>query len=105
MTAPLPLSAIAVGGTARALRKVVGPELAEETLLSAIRRLAKKSSAKVAKEYGVDEARARTMTAGALIFLQVHRKLKVPLQVGRGGVREGAALALLADLETAARSA
>jgi len=45
------------------------------------------------------------MTAGALIFLEIHRMLKVPLQVGRGGVREGAALALLADLESAARSA
>jgi hypothetical protein len=42
--------------TARALRKVVGPELTEETLVSAIRRLTKKSSAKVAKDYGVDEA-------------------------------------------------
>jgi exopolyphosphatase / guanosine-5'-triphosphate,3'-diphosphate pyrophosphatase len=102
---PLPLCAIAVGGTARALRKVVGPELAEESLLSAIRRLAKKSSAKVAKDYGVDEARARTMIAGALIFLEIHHRLKVPLQVGRGGVREGAALTLLADLEAAARSA
>jgi exopolyphosphatase/guanosine-5'-triphosphate,3'-diphosphate pyrophosphatase len=105
LTPPLPLCAIAVGGTARALRKVVGPELAEESLLSAIRRLTKKSSAKVAKDYGVDEARARTMTAGALIFLELHRMLKVPLQVGRGGVREGAALALLADLDAAVRSA
>ena len=35
------------------------------------------------------------MTAGALIFLEIHRRLTVPLQVGRGGIREGAALALL----------
>ena len=94
---PLPLAAIAVGGTARALRKVVGDGLAEETLLLALRRLSKKSSGKIAREYGVDEARARTMTAGALIFLEIHRRLTVPLQVGRGGVREGAALALLAS--------
>lgn len=105
LTPPLPLAAIAVGGTARALRKVVGADLADESLLLAVRRLAKKPSAKIAKEYGVDEARARTMTAGALIFLEIHRRLKVPLQVGRGGVREGAALALLADVEAAARSA
>jgi exopolyphosphatase / guanosine-5'-triphosphate,3'-diphosphate pyrophosphatase len=105
LTPPLPLAAIAVGGTARALRRVVGADLDDESLLLAVRRLSKKSSAKVAKEYGLDESRARTMTAGALIFLEIYRRLKVPLQVGRGGVREGAALALLADMEAAARSA
>jgi exopolyphosphatase/guanosine-5'-triphosphate,3'-diphosphate pyrophosphatase len=102
---PLPLAAIAVGGSARALRRVVGDDLADETLLLAIRRLSKKSSGKIAKEYGVDEARARTMAAGALILLEIHRRLTVPLQVGRGGVREGAALALLAEARAAARSA
>jgi exopolyphosphatase/guanosine-5'-triphosphate,3'-diphosphate pyrophosphatase len=105
LTPPLPLAAIAVGGTARALRKVIGDDLDDETLLLAVRRLSKKSSRKIAKEYGVDESRARTMTAGALIFLELHRRLTVPLQVGRGGVREGAALALLADANAAARSA
>jgi exopolyphosphatase / guanosine-5'-triphosphate,3'-diphosphate pyrophosphatase len=105
LTPPLPLAAIAVGGTARALRKVVGDELADETLLLAVRRLSKKSSGKIAKEYGVDETRARTMGAGALILLEIHRRLTVPLQVGRGGVREGAALALLEGAEAEVRSA
>lgn len=105
LTPPLPLAAIAVGGTARALRKVVGGNLADETLLLAVRRLSKKSSGKIAKEYGVDEMRARTMAAGALIFLEIHRRLTVPLQVGRGGVREGAALTLLEDARAAVRSA
>jgi exopolyphosphatase/guanosine-5'-triphosphate,3'-diphosphate pyrophosphatase len=102
---PLPLAAIAVGGTARALRKLVGDDLGDETLLLAVRRLSKKPSRKIAREYGLDEARAKTMTAGALIFLEIHRRLTVPLQVGRGGVREGGALALLAEAGAAARSA
>ena len=68
-------------------------------------RLSKKSSGKIAREYGLDETRARTMAAGALIFLEIHRRLAVPLQVGRGGIREGAALALLERAEAAARSA
>ena len=105
LTPPLPLAAIAVGGTARALRKVVGDDLADETLLLAVRRLSKKSSGKIAKEYGLDETRATTMAAGALILLEIHRRLVVPLQVGRGGVREGAALALLESAEAAVRSA
>jgi exopolyphosphatase/guanosine-5'-triphosphate,3'-diphosphate pyrophosphatase len=102
---PLPLAAIAVGGTARALRKVVGDGLTDETLLLALRRLSKKASVKIAREYGVDETRARTMAAGALIFLEIHRRLTVPLQVGRGGIREGAGLALLESAEAAVRSA
>ena len=101
---PLPLAAIAVGGTARALRKVVGNELTEHSLLLAIGLLSKKASKKIAKEYGVLEARARTMTAGALVFLEVERCLSVGLQVGRGGIREGAALALMAEAQAAARS-
>ena len=56
---PLPLAAIAVGGTARALRKVIGNELTEESLLLAIGRLSKKASKKIAKDYGVAEVRAR----------------------------------------------
>jgi exopolyphosphatase/guanosine-5'-triphosphate,3'-diphosphate pyrophosphatase len=102
---PLPLAAIAVGGSARALRRVIGNELTEDNLLATARRLAKKTARKNAKEYGVDPARARTMTAGALIFAELQRKLGVPLQVGRAGLREGAALGLLADARTAARSA
>lgn len=102
---PPPQAAIAVGGTARSLRKVVGDELTDETLLLAVRRLSKRSSRKTAKEYSVDEARARTMTAGALILLEIQRRLAVGLRVGRGGVREGAALALLAEAKAAARSA
>jgi exopolyphosphatase / guanosine-5'-triphosphate,3'-diphosphate pyrophosphatase len=105
VTPPRPLAALAVGGTARALRRVAGDELNEETLGAAVRRLAKRAARKIAKEYGVDEARARTITAGALIFVEVQRRLGVPLQVGRGGLREGAALALLSEVDAAARSA
>jgi exopolyphosphatase / guanosine-5'-triphosphate,3'-diphosphate pyrophosphatase len=99
---PIPLAGLAVGGTARGLRRVVGAELTQETLLEAVRRLAKRPSRRIAKDFGVDEERARTVTAGALILLEVQRRIGVPLQVGRGGLREGAALELL---ETAAEAA
>jgi exopolyphosphatase/guanosine-5'-triphosphate,3'-diphosphate pyrophosphatase len=92
---PLPLAALAVGGTARALRRVVGAELSAEALADAVRRLSRRSTRRLSKDLGVDLDRARTMTAGALIFVEVQRRLGVPLQVGRGGIREGAALSLL----------
>ena len=43
----------------------------------------------------LDRQRARTVTAGALILAEIQRRLNVPLEVGRGGLREGAALMLL----------
>jgi exopolyphosphatase/guanosine-5'-triphosphate,3'-diphosphate pyrophosphatase len=99
---PRPVRAFAVGGTARALRKVAGETMDEEALVGAVRRLSKRPSRKTAKEHGIDEFRARTMTAGALILLEIHRRLDLPLEVGRRGLREGAALALLAQAQAAA---
>ena len=92
---PLPLAALATGGTARALRRLVGPNLSERELAQAVAHLAKSTSREIAKELGVDRARARTLTAGALILAQVQRRLGVPLGIARGGLREGAAILLL----------
>ena len=49
----------------------------------------------MAKTHRLDEQRAQTITAGALILAEIQRRLNVPLTVGRGGLREGAALMLL----------
>jgi exopolyphosphatase / guanosine-5'-triphosphate,3'-diphosphate pyrophosphatase len=98
---PLALAGIATGGTARALRRVVGTTLEPETLASAARKLAKRSDRAVANDYGVDRARARTLLAGTLILMEVQRRLGIELQVGRGGIREGAALLALDELAVA----
>jgi exopolyphosphatase / guanosine-5'-triphosphate,3'-diphosphate pyrophosphatase len=92
---PLPLAALAVGGTARALRKVVGEVLGSDELGDALIELRQQSSRQLAKTYRLDRQRARTLTAGALILTEIQLRLTVPLQVGRGGLREGAALTLL----------
>jgi exopolyphosphatase / guanosine-5'-triphosphate,3'-diphosphate pyrophosphatase len=105
ITPPLPRTALAVGGTARALRKVVGEELNEDTLRLAAQRCSEMSSQELANQYELEPARARTMAAGVLILLEVQRRLNVSLRVGRGGIREGAALSLLAELAAAVRSA
>jgi exopolyphosphatase / guanosine-5'-triphosphate,3'-diphosphate pyrophosphatase len=92
---PLPLGALAVGGTARALRRIAGDVLGPEELRDALRELTRSTSRQVAKTYRLDRQRARTITAGALILAEIQRRLSVPLAVGRGGLREGAALQLL----------
>jgi exopolyphosphatase/guanosine-5'-triphosphate,3'-diphosphate pyrophosphatase len=99
---PLARAAIATGGTARALRKVVGPQLDQESLAEGTRKLAKRSSRAISSSYGVDRARARTLLAGTLILSEVQRRLGTTLDVGRGGIREGAALLALEELAAAA---
>jgi exopolyphosphatase/guanosine-5'-triphosphate,3'-diphosphate pyrophosphatase len=92
---PLPLGALAVGGTARALRRIAGDVLGPDELAATLRELRHSTSRQVAKTYRLDRQRARTITAGALILAEIQRRLSVPLSVGRGGLREGAALQLL----------
>jgi exopolyphosphatase / guanosine-5'-triphosphate,3'-diphosphate pyrophosphatase len=102
VTPPLPHAALATGGTARSLRKLVGWELESEELDAAMRILGKRSSAKVAKTFGLHEHRARTLAAGVVILSCLQARLGVPLEVSRAGLREGAALAVLDELAAAA---
>lgn len=99
---PLPQVALAAGGTARALRKIVGQTLGADDLDEALRLLGKRPSQKLAKAFGVHERRARTLAAGAIVLAGVQRRLGVPLQVSREGLREGAAFALLDELAASA---
>jgi exopolyphosphatase / guanosine-5'-triphosphate,3'-diphosphate pyrophosphatase len=101
-TPPLPQAALASGGTARALRKLVGRELEVEEFDAALHILGRSTSAKVAKTFGLHEQRARTLPAGAVILSCVQLRLGVPLGVSRTGLREGAALELLDQLAAAA---
>jgi exopolyphosphatase / guanosine-5'-triphosphate,3'-diphosphate pyrophosphatase len=98
---PMPQAALVAGGTARALRKLVGPELGPEELATAARRTAKRSARELAKTYGIDRSRARTLAAGAVLLSEVQRRLSVPLVVARTGLREGAVLELLAEQQAA----
>ena len=95
MAPPLPLAALAVGGTARALRRVAGEPLSGDAIYAAVEELRTRPSRQVAKAYKLDRQRARTIIAGALILAEIQRRLNVPFEIGRGGVREGAALQLL----------
>ncbi|HKC22561.1 MAG TPA: hypothetical protein VKB64_08630 [Gaiellaceae bacterium] len=92
---PRPRGALAVGGTARALRRVAGEPLGAHDLADAVDELSLLPSRQIAKTFKLDRQRARTITAGALILGEIQRRLTVPLEIGRGGLREGAALQLL----------
>jgi exopolyphosphatase/guanosine-5'-triphosphate,3'-diphosphate pyrophosphatase len=92
---PEPRVALAVGGSARALKRVTGTNrLGHEELASAIELLAVTPSAEIAERYGVAPGRARTLPAGAVILAAIGELLDTRFRVGRGGVREGAVLEL-----------
>jgi exopolyphosphatase / guanosine-5'-triphosphate,3'-diphosphate pyrophosphatase len=99
---PLPKAALAVGGSARGLKRLLGTRtLGADELGEALKVLRKQPSDDLAAEHGIDPERARTLPAGAVILAEMQRRLAVPLVVGRGGVREGALLELAAQ-QTAA---
>jgi exopolyphosphatase / guanosine-5'-triphosphate,3'-diphosphate pyrophosphatase len=102
VVAPVPQVALATGGTARSLRRIVGRRLDVRELRAARWLVSVEPAASIAAEYGIPWERARTLAAGATILLEARRRLGVPFEVARGGVREGAALGLLAELAEAA---
>jgi exopolyphosphatase/guanosine-5'-triphosphate,3'-diphosphate pyrophosphatase len=86
-------TALAVGGSARAARRLVGAELDEQELKEALRIVETSSARDVARRFGVDRARAEILPAGIILLAEVQRRLGVPLHVCSGGIREGAILA------------
>jgi exopolyphosphatase / guanosine-5'-triphosphate,3'-diphosphate pyrophosphatase len=91
---PTPEAALAVGGSARALAKLVGRAFDADDAAAAVKILSRRRSTKVARDVGIDPRRAGTVLAGALLLGEASRILGRPLSLGRGGIREGAALAL-----------
>jgi exopolyphosphatase/guanosine-5'-triphosphate,3'-diphosphate pyrophosphatase len=99
---PAPDVAFAVGGSARALAKIVGRRFDADDLAEAVRILSRRPAAKVARTFGIDAARSETLIAGALLLAGSSRILGSPLELGRGGLREGAALELASEPSAAA---
>ena len=102
LSPPRPEGALAVGGSARALAKLVGRTFDADAAETVIERLARRRSAKIARSVGIDERRAETLLAGTLLLAESSRMLGRPLTLARGGLREGAALALAGEGAAAA---
>ncbi len=90
-----PDQAVAVGGSATSLRTLVGAVLEYETLERAIRVLASDPVAEVAKRFELDPRRVRILPTGVLLLEKLSELLGQPLQIGKGGLREGVILDLL----------
>jgi len=86
--------AIAVGGSAASLRRLVGEALDEQSLTRALRVLTSGPATDVAARFDLDAQRVRLMPAGLLALDAAADALGRPLQIGCGGLREGVLLDL-----------
>jgi exopolyphosphatase / guanosine-5'-triphosphate,3'-diphosphate pyrophosphatase len=90
-----PDQAVAVGGSATSLRTLVGAVLEYETLERAVRVLSSDEIVDVAKRFELDSRRVKLLPAGVLLLEKFSQMLGQPLQIGKGGLREGIILTLL----------
>jgi exopolyphosphatase/guanosine-5'-triphosphate,3'-diphosphate pyrophosphatase len=84
-----PDQAVAVGGSATSLSKLVGTVLEYETLERAVRVLAGDPMDDVARRFELDQRRVKLLPAGVLLLEKLSELLGQPLQIGKGGLREG----------------
>jgi exopolyphosphatase/guanosine-5'-triphosphate,3'-diphosphate pyrophosphatase len=90
-----PDQAVAVGGSATSLRRLVGAVLEYETLERGVRVLAGDPIDEVARRFELDPRRVRILPTGVLLLEKISQLLGQPLQIGKGGLREGVILDLL----------
>jgi exopolyphosphatase/guanosine-5'-triphosphate,3'-diphosphate pyrophosphatase len=81
--------ALAVGGSAASLRRLVGGQLDTSSLDQALRVLRSGTAVDVAARFALDAQRVRLMPAGLLALDAAAQALGRPLEIGCGGLREG----------------
>jgi exopolyphosphatase/guanosine-5'-triphosphate,3'-diphosphate pyrophosphatase len=90
---PLAQLALAAGGTARVLKRVV-KSLDAEGLAQAVDELSGLKRSKITKRYGIPPPRAATLLAGSILLAEAQKRLGLPFELAQGGLREGSVLAL-----------
>jgi exopolyphosphatase / guanosine-5'-triphosphate,3'-diphosphate pyrophosphatase len=87
-----PQLAVAVGGSASSLRRLVGARLEPEALERGLGVLGAIPVDEVARRFELDPERVRLLPAGIMILEAISDRLGAPLQIGNGGLREGVIL-------------
>jgi exopolyphosphatase/guanosine-5'-triphosphate,3'-diphosphate pyrophosphatase len=88
-TVPVAEHAVAVGGSAASLRRLVGDVIEPGSLERALGLLCAHPAADIAAHMGLEAERVRLLPAGILILGVAAQRLGRPLEIGRGGLREG----------------
>jgi exopolyphosphatase/guanosine-5'-triphosphate,3'-diphosphate pyrophosphatase len=82
-------AAVAVGGSAASLRRLVGATLDGDSLQRAMQVLAAEPADVVAERFSIDRERVLLMPAGLTVLDAAGAAFGRPLKIGRGGLREG----------------
>ena len=82
-------AALAVGGGAASLRRLCGPTLDRDRIAAAISTLCAGRAAEIAEGTGIAPQRARLLPAALVIIEALCDLVPEPLQLSRGGMREG----------------
>jgi exopolyphosphatase / guanosine-5'-triphosphate,3'-diphosphate pyrophosphatase len=93
LTPPEVQRLVAVGGSATSLRMLAGPMVDASTLDHLFGMVQRFGAVELARRFGVDVRRASLLAGGLLILESVSTLFSAPLEIGRGGLREGLLLA------------
>jgi exopolyphosphatase / guanosine-5'-triphosphate,3'-diphosphate pyrophosphatase len=91
---PVVERAVAVGGSATSLRRLVGGVLDGAAVERALDLLTARPAAAVARDLGLEAQRVRLLPAGLAVLEVASRALGRRLEIARGGLREGVCLEL-----------
>ena len=86
--------ALGVGGTARAVAKVIGGRFGPRKLDALADRILELGAETMTRALDITPERIETLLGGTLVLSELARRLDAKLELGHGGLREGAALAL-----------
>jgi exopolyphosphatase/guanosine-5'-triphosphate,3'-diphosphate pyrophosphatase len=93
VAAPRPRCAYAVGGSATSLRRLCGAELTPRALDDALRRVVAAPVRETARRLSLDRERVRLLPAGLVLLRAAAEAFGgLPLEIARGGLREGVVL-------------
>jgi exopolyphosphatase / guanosine-5'-triphosphate,3'-diphosphate pyrophosphatase len=93
---PQPVQAVAVGGSAASMRRLVGDAIEPRAVARGLELVCGAPAAEVARASGLEEERIRLLPAGLVLLSACAAALGGSLQIGRGGLREGVCLELAA---------
>ena len=91
--------AVAVGGSASSLLHLAGAQLGPAELARALDALCAEPADSLASRVGLDPIRVRLLPAGVLLLAELARRLRQPLRICKGGLREGVILEMMGAAE------
>ncbi|MFY9263814.1 MAG: hypothetical protein WAO61_00060 [Solirubrobacterales bacterium] len=86
--------ALVVGGGATTAREIVGGLIDSAAVDRVLAVVTSVSSTTLAERFKIEWQRARLLPAGLIVLAAVSDRIGLPLEVGRGGLREGVVIAM-----------